>query len=205
MAPLGAVIIDTAVPTTSQKPRYALQSDFAALFDPSLKGPFLEQAIAVWQRKHLSAGARARVSLVRQGAILAKNSVLVTLPNGSTRVMSPGRSSVITKALIEVFSKRYLVEPAVIWISESGNKVVLKDEALASSLGLNINAQQLLPDVILADLSEPFLLIFVEIVATDGPITSLRRDALLNSLNRRGTIGSSFCSSLHLKTEALPH
>ncbi|WP_425321802.1 BsuBI/PstI family type II restriction endonuclease [Achromobacter aegrifaciens] len=38
------------------------------------------------------------------------------------------------------------------WLSESGNKVVVRDEALASALGLKIGATKALPDIILVDL-----------------------------------------------------
>jgi hypothetical protein len=52
-----------------------------------------------------------------------------------------------------------------------------------STLGLKLTADRNLPDIILADLgsasSDHFLLVFVEVVATDGPITPARQQALL--------------------------
>ncbi len=176
----GAVATRAGVPTTSPRPRYALQAAFAALFDPALTGEVLEAAIAAWQERHLSAGALARVRLRGRAAAAAGSKVLVHLPNGEARQMEAGPSSVITKAVIEVFAPRFLDEPAVLWISESGNKVVQRDDALAASLGLRIAADRLLPDTILVDLApaDP-LVVFIEAVATDGPITAARRAALL--------------------------
>ena len=107
----------------------------------------------------------------------------MTFPNGETRRMASGPSSVISKAVIEEFAKTFLEKPAVLWVSESGAKVVARDDQLAASLGLKIEADRNLPDIILVDLGEStgagFLLVFVEVVATDGPITASRQEALL--------------------------
>lgn len=105
---------------------------------------------------------------------------MVTFPNGETRTMEPGPSSVISKVTVEDFASRFLEQPAVIWLSESGNKVVSRDDQLAQAIGLAIEPDRNLPDLILVDLgpSEP-LLVFIEVVATDGPINESRRSALL--------------------------
>ncbi|HYW54527.1 MAG TPA: BsuBI/PstI family type II restriction endonuclease [Dongiaceae bacterium] len=75
----------------------------------------------------------------------------------------------------------------MLWLSESGNKVVARDENLAASIGLAIEADRDLPDVILVDLAadEP-LLVFVEVVATDGPVTERRRDAISKQTDAAG-------------------
>lgn len=177
---VGAVVIRQGLPTTSGRGRYALTADFAALFDPGLTGEALGTAISRWQAHHLSAGALARIQIVRRGAITSSGSVPVTFPNGETRQLSPGPSSLITKAVVEEFAPRFLKQAAVIWLSESGNKVVARDDALAQSIGLTIAADRLLPDLILADLGQrDLLLVFIEVVATDGPISESRRQALL--------------------------
>src|SRR5437016_2801238 len=54
---VGAILRREDLPTTSSSPRYALQRDFAALFDPTLEGERLESAIADFQVKHLSKSA----------------------------------------------------------------------------------------------------------------------------------------------------
>ncbi|HBO42396.1 MAG TPA: restriction endonuclease [Planctomycetaceae bacterium] len=176
---LVAIIQRQDLPTTSGHPRYALKADFAALFDPALGVAELEKAIASFQAKHLSKSALARVSIMLAGAASAGAGVLVAFPNGETRQLAPGPSSIIAKAVIEVFSRRFLEKPAVLWLSESGNKVVARDDKLAAAIGLKIEADKNLPDLILADLgpAEP-LIIFVEVVATDGAITQRRQTAL---------------------------
>ncbi len=177
---VGAVLARKDLPTTSSKPRYALKADFAALFDPAVEGEALKSAIAAFQAKHLSRSALARVSIMLSGAAGSAADILVTFPNGETRQLAPGPSSTIAKAVIEVFAKRFLDQPAVLWLSESGNKIVSRDDRIANAIGLKIEADKNLPDLILADLrAEKPLIVFVEVVATDGAVTPRRRDALI--------------------------
>lgn len=177
----GAVQERGDLPTTSPRPRYALALEFAALFDPALEGEALQETIAAWQEANLSASALARIAILRRGTVAAEELVLVTFPNGETRHMEPGPSSVISKAVVEEFAPRFLENPGVISLSESRNKVVARDDELAQVIGLEIQPDLNLPDLILVDLgsAEP-LLVFVEVVATAGAITESRRDALMS-------------------------
>lgn len=177
---VGAAMERKDLPTTSSKPRYALTQAFAGLFDPSLDGDELAAAIARWQENHLTAGALARIALVRAGVSKNPNDFLVTFPNGETRNMTPGVSAMISKHVVEAFAPRFLEAPGVLWLSESGNRVVTRDDLLAKRIGLNIEAGRNLPDLILVDLAtSATLLVFVEVVATDGPISEPRRAELL--------------------------
>jgi len=169
---VGAAVARTDLPTTSSAPRYALLADFARLFDPGLQGPALKDAVENWQRVHLSAGGLARIRILRGGAAASTTGLIVRLPNGEARQLSAGPSSVISKAVIETFAPRFLERPALIWLSESGNRVVAYYDQLAKDIGLKIKPDKNLPDIILVDLapSDP-ILVFVEVVATDGPVT----------------------------------
>ncbi|MCC0057761.1 MAG: hypothetical protein H6886_00635 [Hyphomicrobiaceae bacterium] len=124
----GATVERSCVATTSPAGRYALQKDFAALFNPKLKDKALDKAIGDWQAANLSAGALAPVALRRKGAVAGKQGVMVQFPNGETRNMAPGPSSIISKAVIEEFAQRFLGDPGVIFLSESANKVVARDD-----------------------------------------------------------------------------
>lgn len=175
----GVVIEREGLATTSPAPRYALAKEFASLFDPKLRGASLVKAVADWQADHLSAGALARIAIVRRGAVAGGDHVLVRFPSGETRRMAPGPSSIISKAVIEVFASRFLKVPGVVFLSESRNKVVTRDDDLAKSIGLQIRAEKNLPDIVLADLGPKHpLLVFIEVVATDGPVTKERKKAL---------------------------
>lgn len=184
---VGAVMSRADIPTTSGAPRYSLKADFAALFDPELVGSELEQAIGAFQAKHLNKSAQARLAIVQAGAAASRSGVLVRFPNGETRQLAPGPSSVISRAVVEEFAPLYLEDPAVLWLSESGNKVAFRDEQLAKKIGLRIEADKNLPDLILADLGpEDPLIVFVEVVATDGAVTSRRRDAFFTLTDGAG-------------------
>jgi hypothetical protein len=175
----NGAVIDRVVSTTSPAGRYALQAGFAELLDPSLDEATFHAKAEAWREKHLNAGALARIAVVRRGAVAAGDNVLVTFPNGETRRMSPGQSADISKAVIEVFAPRFLTDPGVIALSESGNKVVARDDELAKAIGLIIPADKFLPDIVLVDLGpEHPLLVFVEVVWTDGPVNEARKEAL---------------------------
>lgn len=184
---IGAVTRREDLPTTSGLPRYALKTEFAALFDPALDGVALEDAIGDFQQKHLSKSALARVTIIRAGAAAGSAGVLVKFPSGETRQLAPGPSSFIAQAVVEVFAPRFLEQPAVLWLSESGNKVVMRDDKIAGAIGLKIEADKNLPDLILADLgpADPIIL-FVEVVATDGAMTERRRDAIFELTDAAG-------------------
>lgn len=183
----GAVIERSGLATTSPAGRYSLQAELAALFDPSLDDATFIAKAEAWRAKHLNKGALARIALNRQGAVATGERLLVTFPNGETRALSPGPSSDITKAVVEVFAPKFLMKPGVIWLSESSNKVVARDDQLAKSIGLDIAMDKHLPDIVLVDLGPAHpLLVFIEVVATDGPVNEPRRQALLELASRAG-------------------
>lgn len=184
---VGAVVQRSGIDTSSSKPRWALAPEFVEL----LLCPIHELAARAqsWRERHLAPPALARVALAERGITWATagDSILVTFPNGETRRLPVGKSSNITKAVIEDFSARYLASPGVVWVSDSKNKVTLRDDELARRVGLDIDAKTVLPDIILVDLGtdEP-LFVFVESVASDGPINEQRRATLLEMLVNAG-------------------
>jgi hypothetical protein len=185
----GAVIEREGIAVTASTPKYALARDFAALLDPQLRGPLLSDAIARWQKAHLSKSALSRVALVKAGAAKTGSAITVKFPNGETRNLAAGPSAPIAQAVVERFAPRFLRQPTVLWLSESGNKVVARDDRLAGKIGFTIDPARALPDIILVDLesaSTDILIVFVEVVATDGPINQLRRDALSAIANEAG-------------------
>lgn len=177
---LGAVVTRPNVPTTSGAGRYALQREFAALFDPRVREKAFMAAATGWRARNLNPHALARVRLLRSAAATGHDKVVVRLPNGESRLMEPGPSSILTKRLLEEFAPRFLERPAVIWVSESGQKVVAHYDDVAKAIGIRIDVSGALPDAILADLggSRP-LLVFAEVVATDGAVTESRMKELL--------------------------
>lgn len=179
LIPLNAMIKRQGIDTTSSKGRYALQPDFAALFDPMLAGDALAAAIERWQRTYLTPAARARAALA---STMDDERTVVIHPQGGSTVLPAGASPRLIKAVVEEFSKRFLARPAVVWISDSAVKKFL-DDKLANVLQITLSAADLLPDIILVDMAKPKLkLVFVEVVASDGPITEQRKTDILRLL-----------------------
>lgn len=184
---VGAVLSLPGVPTTSSKPRYFLKKDFANLFDPSLTDETLNVAILEWQKANLSKSALTRLSLAALGSKSNQDFVLVTFPNRETRNLTAGPSAEISKAVIEVFAPIFLEIPGVLWLSTSDDKVVARDDKLAATVGLKIEAGRNLPDIILVDLApENPLLVFIEVVATDGAVTERRKKAIYDLTDSAG-------------------
>jgi len=183
----GAVIERPGLPTTSPAGRYALQAEFAELLDPALDEATFAARAEVWRDRHLNAGALARIAIMRRRAVADGDYLLVTFPNGEARRLTPGDSADIAKSVIEVFAPRFLAKPGVIFLSESGAKVVARDDDLARAIGLDIPQDRNLPDVGLVDLGPTHpKLVFVEVVATDGPINEARKASLLEIAAKAG-------------------
>lgn len=185
LVPVNAMVEREGVPTTSPAGRYALQADFAALFRPGLTLPHLEADAEIWRRKNLSAAARARAAMVRASASTASANITVQCPGGPSIILPPGPSPTITKAVIEAFAPTFLGNPRVAWVSDSSGKRPFRNAPLEEALGIALDAAALLPDVVLVDLDPPgkpgeVLLVFVEVVASDGPVTEQRQRALLD-------------------------
>lgn len=183
LLPVRAMIERHDLPTTSPMPRYCLEHEFANLFDPDLPEDQFNDLVIQWRNTHLSKAALSRQALVARGALKSTNSVQIEFPNKESRTLASGLSSDISKAVIEDFAIRFLKQPHVLWLSESGNKVVARDENLAESLGIVIDPSKALPDIILVDLGDDpggtdLLVLFIEVVASDGPINRMRKEAL---------------------------
>lgn len=176
---LGIVIDRPGLPTTSPKPRYALKRTFADLLSPDLREDELNQAVEQWRHANLSQATLARLVLARQGATRDSEKILVRLPNGETRRLAPGPSSILTRAVVEELAPRFLKSPAVVLLSESAHKLSYHDDEMAKAIGLDIDVSKTLPDVVLADIdAEPPLIVFVECVITDGPVNDRRKKEL---------------------------
>jgi hypothetical protein len=191
LIPLQAVVVRQGIATTSSKPTYALQKEFSELFSTTLGGVDLAAAIEKWQKKNLSKAAITRLKLIKDYTSENSDTVQIRFPDGAIRTLEPGPSSLISKAVIEEFAPRFLKKTKVLWLSESGNKVVAQDEALAKALGLQIDPSRALPDIILIDLGDDssgleMLVVFTEVVASDGPINRQRKEILTTLATEAG-------------------
>ena len=176
---LGIMHKKPGFPVTSMSPINSLDDDFAQLFRPSLSGDALLKAAEEWRHKHLGAATLQRMALKAQGIHAKVGDVFIDLPDGTRMRISAGPSADITKGLVEDFASQHLANPAVLWLSASDKKTYSQFVELAASVGLKFDPGKELPDLILADMIEPVSFVFCEVVASDGPVTEARKEALL--------------------------
>jgi hypothetical protein len=185
LLPVSAMVERPGLQTTSSTPRYALSRDFANLFSLLLTDAEFVREAEDWRHEHLSEAALNRQRLMAAVLVHSTDEVIITLPGGETRRLSHGSSSLIAQAVVEKFAPYFLRTPRVAWLSESRKKVISRDENVVKLLGLSIDTSKVLPDLILVDFGThpshgELLVVFVELVATSGPITEVRKRQLLD-------------------------
>lgn len=191
----GALRMRAGLPSSSSKPRWALLHDFADLFEPMLSDDEVREAATAWRENHLDPGTRLKANFAIDKES-AEHAVTVILPTGQSRTLEPGMSSVILKGVIETWAQHRLLRPVVLAISEPGDKVHLGDQATLQGLGISIDQTNLLPDALIADIGDdPVQFWIIEAVASDGPITTERREALLDWAEKQN-IAADRCSFL---------
>jgi hypothetical protein len=191
----GALRMRPGLATSSSQPRWALYDDFVDLFDPNLTGEAFQEAADHWRETHLDPGTRLK-ALFALGNEAARHAVTVNLPNGTARTLEPGSSSLILKGVVETWAPARLVQPIVLAISEPGVKVHLGDEQRLQSLGIKIDVTNVLPDAVIADIgADPVQFWIIEVVVSDGPVSTERRKALLTWAARQN-IKPDRCSFL---------
>lgn len=185
----GAVVERSGLPTITPLPKYAMEENFAELFDESLVEEELDIAILAWQEANLNPDALHRIRLV--GANIANSNggmIKAELPTAGAVMLDAGPAGMIGKSIFEKFAPRYLKNPAVLWFSQSKGKV---GKQLAQQLNIKLSPKWSLPNVVLADLGndedgDDIHFVFIEIVTTDTPINSLRKKYLSSIAQEAG-------------------
>lgn len=174
-AQYGAMSMGVGVKTNAGDARWIMHRSFAKLFDPALQGTGLRQAIDEWTDTAMDPEQRLRAVVARERRSTS-TSISVVLPNGESRQLSPGESSLILKGVIEVWAEQRLREPEVLTISEPGDKKAYVDERRLAAVGININVSDLLPDSLIVDMGfRPAEFWVIEAVATGGPVDERRK------------------------------
>lgn len=191
LLPVGAVGRDMTKAITSSVGVWWAESDFAALFDPALTGAALEKAIASWQSTHLTTVGKAR-TLAAARLASASSAVSITVP-GTKEVLSlpAGEASEITRAVIVDMAPKLIGgTPAVLFVASSADPVPKSHQATLASLGITLD-ERVLPDVVMFDpVGGKFW--FVEVVASNGPITEARKADIVAWASAQG-IASHDC------------
>lgn len=166
---------DPARPTNSGKNAYALTDDAlkvvraygSAGFDKAIKA-FVKKAGVL---KQLYAGTRQL------------HQVPLTLPDGSTVLLSPGKHNELQVAVIQELGPRFAPGAQVLYVGDTAKKHVVYEEKELARLKVPITQHDKLPDVILY-LPARNWLILIEAVTTHGPVSPKRYRELEEMLAR---------------------
>ncbi|MGH2970666.1 MAG: BsuBI/PstI family type II restriction endonuclease, partial [Gaiellaceae bacterium] len=180
----GAVLRRRGVAASDASPALTLADDFAALFDADIDETEFETRAERWRSDHLGAGEQARLDALRK-LDEHTDSVVVSLPGRGDRHLPPGSSSAITAKVISELGPRLLQKPYPLAICHSRDPVAAEDARELDKVGLSLDRDLALPDVMLIDAADGTFW-FIEVVVTGGPIHEGRRADLLAWATARG-------------------
>jgi len=145
---------------------YRLSGEFARLLAEE-NGPDRDRSL-----RKLRLGKRGKKARVRP-----QDGVRVRLSADRTFLLGPGLHNELEREVVEVLAPALLKRPVVLYLGDTAPRAGYQDRALMRRLNLPIDVQESLPDVILHDVDERWLII-VETVTSVGPIDSTRLEQL---------------------------
>ncbi len=125
----------------------------------------------------------ASAFLVEMGSLLERMErrrppkIEVTMPDGKLIALTSGTHNALQKAVIEQFIPRFAPVSKVLYVGDASNKYLHVEAGRMQELGLNPAAHDMLPDVVVEDERNGWLLL-IEAVHSSNPISQLRHLAL---------------------------
>ena len=92
---------------------------------------------------------------------------------GADYIFSSGKHNELQKAIIEEFAPRFAPNSECLYVGDTTNKDLYKNEELLRSLGLEITLHDKMPDVVLYREDKNWLY-FIEAVTSSGPMNGKR-------------------------------
>lgn len=160
----AAFIEDNGKPTNSPNYRYRLTDEMLTLIQ--------SYGTAEWS-SNLSAFRNAHNSLIE---LYASKRTMRKMPvriNGKDFTFSPGKHNELQKAIIEEFAPRFAPNSECLYVGDTIEKDLVKDEGKLRDLGFEITLHDKMPDVVLYCEDKNWLY-FVESVTSVGPMEPKR-------------------------------
>ncbi len=118
--------------------------------------------------------------------------------NGKRLMLSTGAHNSLQKVIIEEFGARFAPGAECLYVGDTTNKDLVKNDAKLSQLGFAITSHDKMPDVVLYDAEKDWLY-FVEAVTSTGPM-SAKRVLEIKEMTKDVSAGKIFITAfLHLK------
>mgnify|MGYP004666262705 CR=1 FL=1 len=186
----AAFVENYAPATNSPKYSYRLTEEMLELvqsFDSELWNVKLKQ----FKDKH--------ESLISQYASKRKMTMIPVEINGKELRFSQGKHNELQKAIIEEFAPRFAQKCECLYVGDTAEKSLLKEENVLHTLGFEITQHDTMPDVVLYS-KEKNWLYFIEAVTSVGPM-SPKRIIELESLTENVAAGKIYVTAfLDFKT-----
>ncbi len=99
------------------------------------------------------------------------------LPDGKLIELTKGEHNALQKAILELFIPRFAADAKVLYIGDASKKYLHVDAQGLKKLGLNQIAHDMLPDIVVLDTKNQWLLL-IEAVHSSNPVSKLRHLAL---------------------------
>jgi len=110
-----------------------------------------------------------------------KHSISVSLPNGTSIYLSPGKHNKLQAQIITEFRSRFCSEASVAYAGDTARKLLHLDKNLMKELRIPITEHDKLPDIVFYD-KKKNLLFLVEAVTAHGPLSPKRQIELEETL-----------------------
>lgn len=186
----AAFIEDNGAPTNSPNYRYRLTEEMLSLLKSfqtmhwsSTKHSFLENHNSL-------------INFYRSIKLMEKMPVKI---NGNELTFSPGKHNELQKLIIEEFAPRFAENATCLYIGDTIQKDLVRNEPMLSKLGFKMTLHDKLPDVILY-VEDKNWLYFIEAVTSVGPM-SPKRIKELESMTSEVTAGKIYVTAfLDFKT-----
>ena len=167
----AAFIEDNGKATNSPDYRYRLTSEFLKV----IKAQAVKKAEASFLAKHQS--------LVSIYASKKKMQQIPVTVNGRTLSFSTGAHNQLQKAILEDFGPRFAPGAECLYIGDTTERDLVKNETKLKRLGFEISLHDKMPDVVLYS-EEKDWLFFIESVTSVGPMNAKRILELKNMTSK---------------------
>ncbi len=160
----AAFIEDNGKPTNSPNYRYRLTDEMLDLIR-SYGTSIWTEKLSSFQSNH-----EALVQLYASKRVMRKMPVQI---NGEDFTFSPGKHNQLQKAIIEEFAPRFAPNSECLYVGDTTEKDLVKNEEKLRDLGFTITLHDKMPDVVLYS-EEKNWLYFIESVTSVGPMEPKR-------------------------------
>lgn len=180
----AAFIEDNGRATNSPNYRYRLTEEMLTLLQ-CYGEPLWEEKIQTFLSAH--------ESLVIQYASRRKVRKMPVRINKMDYTFSPGNHNQLQKAILEEFAPRFAPSSICLYVGDTINKDLVKEEATLQELGFDITLHDKMPDIVLYSREKNWVY-FIEAVTSVGPM-SPKRILEINEMTRHTMVGKIFITA----------